>query len=97
MNFFCIYGCDIFSQCVLCITIYLFCILYILPFSYVKVRLFRFANLECECVTLIILEKITLSIISSLEISNFISILKAWQICIYIFIFIFIKCIFNPF
>lgn len=97
MNFFCIYGCDIFSQCVLCITIYLFCILYILPFSYVKVRLFRFANLECECVTLIILEKITLSIISSLEISNFISILKAWQICIYIFIFIFFKCIFNPF
>ena len=97
MNFFCIYGCDIFSQCVLCITIYLFCILYILPFSYVKVRLFRFANLECECVTLIILEKITLSIISSLEISNFISILKAWQICIYIFILIFFKCIFNPF
>lgn len=97
MNFFCIYGCDIFSQCVLCITIYLFCILYILPFSYVKVRLFRFANLECECVTLIILEKITLSIISSLEISNFISILKAWQICIYIFVFIFFKCIFNPF
>ena len=95
MNFFCIYGCDIFSQCVLCITIYLFRILYILPFSYVKVRLFRFANLECECVTLIILEKITLRIISSLEISNFISILKAWQICIYIFIFF--KCIFNPF
>ena len=84
------------SVCCVCITIYLFCILYILPFSYVKVRLFRFANLECECVTLIILEKITLSIISSLEISNFISILKAWQICVYIFIFIFFKCIFNP-
>ena len=88
-----------FSVSVCCVLpyTYLFCILYILPFSYVKVRLFRFANLECECVTLIILEKITLSIISSLEISNFISILKAWQICIYIFIFIFFKCIFNPF
>ena len=100
MNFFCIYGCDIFSQCVLCITIYLFCILYILPFSYVKVRLFRFANLECECVTLIILEKITLSIISSLEISNFISILMAESeanMYIYIFIFLFFKCIFCPF
>ena len=87
-----------FSVSVCCVLPYIFfCILYILPFSYVKVRLFRFANLECECVTLIILEKITLSIISSLEISNFISILKAWQICIYIFVFIFFKCIFNPF
>jgi hypothetical protein len=58
MNFFCIYGCDIFSQCVLC-TIYLFAFF---TLSLCKsARLFRFANLECECVTLIILGKITLA------------------------------------
>ena len=57
MNFFCIYSCDIFCQCVV---YHIFLHSLHTTFLYVKVRLFRFANLECECVTLIILEKITL-------------------------------------
>lgn len=60
MNFFCIYGCDIFSQCVLC-TIYLFAFFTYYLSLCKSARLFRFANLECECVTLIILGKITLA------------------------------------